>query len=183
MSEARTLETWVARFKRDIVPPDAGEEVVRAFLHHLADLGVFQTGGGARWSLAGTDPEDILNHLEKLCATEKGFAVGYFLASRSGLAEPGDFKLAAGPAHRESGFNFKRSADPSNLQIVRKTAAGLQPFLDLEKNWLDKLAGPNTSRGDARKLFNYMLSRTRVKAQPLKWQQLSRRRHRKSLPD
>ena len=186
MNGAQPLATWVARFKRDIVPPDVGDEVVRAFLRHLADLGVFRIGGDSRWALAGMEPAEILNHLEKLCSTKNGFAVGYFLVSRPAddqsakpAAPPDEFKSTAG--RRESGF--KRSADPSNLQIVKKTAAGLQPFLDLEKNWLDSLAGPNTSRDDARKLFNYILSKTQTKAQPMKWQQISRRRHRKSLPE
>ena len=70
------------------------------------------------------------------------------------------------------------SSDLSNLQIVKKWGNQLRPFLDLEQKIIARLKGEYTTREDAQRLFSYILDKTRKKASPKQWEQLSRKRHR-----
>jgi len=53
----------------------------------------------------------------------------------------------------------------------------VQSFVDLEKSFTDKLLGEHTTLKEARKMFNFILSRMKQKTEPRPWEQLSRRRH------
>ena len=72
----------------------------------------------------------------------------------------------------------ERASDLSNLQIVKKVGRQLEPFLKAESTIVSRLIGEHTSKADARLLFNYMFGKMGSKAQPRKWEQLSRKRHR-----
>ena len=181
-------KTWGSLFKEEIVWPDTNEDIVRAFLNHLADLGVFHTSDGKSWLTKDIGVvsfrSEIIKRLQNLCSKEEGFAVGYFLSSgfydSSKLtldALSNILKVKEKPEGQK--FDIKKPSDLSNLQIVKNTAIRIQPFLELENKCIDKLVGQYTSRDDARKIYNYILSKTYPKEKPLKWQQLSRRRHRK----
>ena len=64
------------------------------------------------------------------------------------------------------------------MQIVKKMGRQMESFMELEKTFLEKLQGTRTTRKDARKIFNFALSKIKQKAEPQSWEQLSRRRHR-----
>ncbi|MEC7640722.1 MAG: hypothetical protein VYC17_01060, partial [Nitrospinota bacterium] len=136
MSPDNLFATWGSRFKAEIVWPDVKEDVVRAFLRYLADLGVFHSPDGQSWSMPGLDVvpirSDILKHLQKLCSTEEGFAVGYFLV---GGPESNPSQIPSELAGILQGENecasqeldVKRPSDLSKVQIVKHTASRIDP--------------------------------------------------------
>jgi hypothetical protein len=184
-----SLDAWIGAFRNGIAPPDVDAELAKAFLHHLADIGLFRVDGES-WTAEGIDgglPADrlraeLLPRLDALSATERGFAAHFFLAHKSGLPPvlPEGLQLdapqAKSPSTRQTALPG-RTADPSNLQIVKKLSRQLQPFLDLEKNFLARLAGTFTTRQDAQKIFHYVLGKIHPKTAPMRWEQLSRRKH------
>ncbi len=81
--------------------------------------------------------------------------------------------------HPESNARLldRPSSNLSNLQLVKKYGRQVQSFVELEKSFTDKLLGEHTTLKEARKLFNFILSRMKQKTEPRPWEQLSRRRH------
>ena len=105
----------------------------------------------------------------------------YFLKAKSDYVSPGL------PDELESSESdtvlskdrplISKSSDLSNLQIVKKVGRQLSPFLEMEKKYIARLEGPQTSKKDAQKMYQYIFGKTFQKSTPLPWQQLSRRRH------
>lgn len=183
-----SIESWASAFRDGVVPSDVDETLVKAFLHHLADLGFFRVEG-ERWTANDIDGDftadrwraELLQRLDVLSATERGFVAHFFLGHKSGFPPhfPDELHLDASSAKEPPAKPALpgRAADLSNLQIVKKLGRQMQPFIELEKNFLARLAGPFTCTEDARKIFNYVLGKTHLKTTPMKWEQLGRRRH------
>lgn len=184
------LNIWLKRLKEAIVPPELNDDLIRAFLNHLADLKIFKVISKERWELCGickewdeTTSRNLMNQLNILCETEEGFAVGYFLRNKKDyipLNLPNDLKSDKSEKFLSlQELNIpSKSSDLSNLQIVKKVGRQLSPFLEMEKKCIAGLTGPNTSKKAAQMMYRYILERTHPKPTPLPWQQLSRRRHR-----
>jgi len=187
----RSLEQWVAWFSRELGPPALDDDGMSAYLHHFADLGILQQSAENQWQISGIDwnaspdqiREDIRMRLETLSRTESGPAICYFLGQKPDLTACFQKTGKAGEARRvhpdtaEHVHLPERASDLSNLQIVKKVGRQLRPFLELEKSVLSFLEGPHTSKEDARRIYNFILSRAQEKAEPKKWEQLSRKRH------
>lgn len=188
----RSLEQWTSWFRRELGPPALDDDGIAAYLHHFADLGLLQQCDDEnQWQISGIDwnvapdqiRESICVRLETLSRTESGPAVGYFLGQKPDLSASFQKITQAGEAKREDPDTTgkihlpERSSDLSNLQIVKKVGRQLRPFLELEKSVLAFLEGPHTSKADARRIYNFILSQTQAKAEPKKWEQLSRKRH------
>ncbi|MBI4389867.1 MAG: hypothetical protein HY580_06775 [Nitrospinae bacterium] len=188
------LKTWISIFKECVVPDDAGDDVVRALILHLADLGLFFPAGEEAWSVSGIDPaqspavigEAIAMRVESLGHFEQGRFLPYFLRRRAGEALPGIPGAAGAPqppvpapdsGSAEKTLEGRRVSDLSNLQIVKKVGRQFQPFLEMEKKFFETVVGRYTSREDAGRLFNYILAQTQEKGKSRPWEQLSRRRH------
>ena len=183
------MNIWLRRFREVIVPHGLNDALIQAFLNYLADLGIFKITSSEIWELCEPSMEwgkitvlKLINQLNTLCETEKGFAVGYFIRDKKDYIPPklpSDLLLNESKKpifSKKSGFTTSTS-DLSNLQIVKKVGRQLSPFLEMEKRYLTRLIGPNTSKEDAQMIYRYILKRTQNKSTPLPWQQLSRRRH------
>ncbi len=189
-----TTGQWVEWLQDGIIKPDLGAEEACSILHHLADLKIFKTDGEGVWKLSGLEPnctgEDarlILRELlAEVSATESGFALIYFFPRKDDLPLPplqvsedsstASIKRSLFTKSKASGVEV--SSDLSTLQIVKKWGDQLRPFLDLEQKVIARLKGEYTTQEDAQLLFSYILDKTREKASPKQWEQLSRKRHR-----
>jgi len=189
-----TTGQWVQWLQDGIINPDLGTEETRSILHHLADLEIFKSDGEGVWKLSGLEPnctgKDVRLILQELLtevsAAEQGFALIYFFPRDDGLPLPllqvsegsstASKKKSLFAKSKASGVEV--SSDLSNLQIVKKWGNQLRPFLDLEQKIIARLKGEYTTREDAQRLFSYILDKTRKKASPKQWEQLSRKRHR-----
>ena len=189
-----TTGQWVKWLLDGIINPDLGAEETHSILHYLADLEIFKSDGEGAWKLSGLDPnwtgKDVRLILQKflteMSATEQGFALAYFFPREDGLPPPplqvSDDSSAA--SIKKSSFTKSKvsgmevSSDLSTRQIVKKWGKQLRPFLDLEQKVIARLKGKYTTREDAQRLFSYILDKTREKASPKQWEQLSRKRHR-----
>lgn len=187
---AHALHQWAAWFKGVLAPTDLSADGVLAFMHHFADLGILESDVDEdKWKLSGVDSDSnrenirkqVLERLETLSRTPAGFAVSCFLGRppefTSSSKETSPPVRASGPKVNESPPNREIASDLSNLQIVKKVGRQLQPFLELEKNIVSRLLGTHTQTKEARVIFNYILRHTQSKAEPKKWEQLSRKRH------
>ncbi|GJL78347.1 MAG: hypothetical protein NPINA01_13360 [Nitrospinaceae bacterium] len=181
LSEPHELDQWAVWFKETLAPADLEAAGVLAFMHHFADLGILEPLDENRWKLGGGEKnqarteKEIRDRLEALSLTEQGFAVAYFLGRRP---KPSSAKTEKPPVPQASAKKPEVASDLSNLQIVKKVGRQLKPFLDFEKETLTRLQGEYTQPKDARLIFNFILSQTQRKAEPKKWEQLSRKRHR-----
>lgn len=184
------LDQWSAWFKAELAPSDLDIAGVLAFMYHFADMGIFETVDDNRWKLCGIDTnllsgplrDAVRDHLEGLSRTDAGFAIAYFLGQRPQVSSQslGNTQKQKPHSITEEGKtpNREKASDLSNLQIVKKVGRQLRPFLDFEKETVARLLGPHTQQKDARIIFNYILRHTQRKAEPKKWEQLSRKRHR-----
>jgi hypothetical protein len=126
--------------------------------------------------------EEMGKLLNDLCVTEKGFALRYFLEDpppsqiTHGSQDQGYSDAEDGPKGNPELLGHKTS-NLSNLQIVKKYGRQVQSFIELEKSYTERLLGPHTTLKEARKIFNFILSRMKQKTEPRPWEQLSRRRH------
>ena len=182
------MASWVALLKDRILVSDVEDATISALCCHLADLGVLEKSGDEDWKLMSSShgslpiEEEVSNLLNDLCATEKGFALRYF------LEDPPPSQTTDGThAQESSGAKDNPKSNPqlldqktsnlSNLQIVKKYGRQVQSFIELEKSYTQKLLGSHTTLKEARKIFNFILSRMQQKTEPRPWEQLSRRRH------
>ncbi|QPJ63253.1 MAG: hypothetical protein G3M70_15780 [Candidatus Nitronauta litoralis] len=169
-----------------------GDKSVHALLGHLADLGLLSSARDSFWIIEGIDfktssaewKEAWSNKVRKLCESSKGFALKYFikeLPESVSLAypDPQGFQGAISEGVLENSESSKGNASSnlSNLQIVKKVGRQLSPLIEMENDFLRKLEGPNTNRQQARHIFNFIISRVKMKGEPREWIQLSRRRH------
>jgi hypothetical protein len=188
LSHAHELEQWAVWFKKEFAPSDLDADGVLAYMHHFADLGILESiAEEGKWQLSGIDSDScsenirqkVFDQLEVLSHTTAGFAVACFLGRRPELppaekessGRDASSKINAGAPNREI------ASDLSNLQIVKKVGRQLQPFLELEKTTVSRLLGNHTQLKEARTIFNFILRHTKTKAEPKKWEQLSRKRH------
>lgn len=192
LHQAHALDQWADWFQKEFAPSDLDASGVLAFMHHFADLGIFESvGDEGRWKLAGIDfdstdksiREKVLDRLEIVSATTAGFAVACFLGRPANIAPAKKEISQSSPAKRTplkfkgETPNLEKASDLSNLQIVKKVGRQLQPFLEVEKETVSRLLGTHTQSREARLIFNFILRHTQTKAEPKKWEQLSRKRH------
>lgn len=191
--QVHTLDQWAVWFKRELAPQDLDGNGVLAYLHYFSDLGIFDfISIDGKWRISGIEVdsnldgirEKVLNILEKISLTEKGFALNYFLGRHPEVSTINNKTtkplIANKPAvnkNREAS-NLEKASDLSNLQIVKKVGRQLQPFLEFERETVARLIGTHTQKKEARVIFNFILRHTRKEAEPKKWEQLSRKRHR-----
>ncbi len=183
---------WEAWFEANLAPGDFKSGDMRAYLHHLADLDVFEVSGDDSWSLAGIDDslddaalkDRLVERLDALSRTDSGFALSGLLGRKPEIAAAETGKPPSASKATRIRFGDKqnaaaeRSSDLSNLQIVKKVGRQLQSFIELEQSWVSRLQGTHTRKEDAKRIFNYLLSKSREKSPPRQWEQLSRKRHR-----
>ena len=88
LHRAHALDQWAVWFQKEFAPSDLDVDGVLAFMHHFADLGIFESiGDESSWALAGIDfdsndetiREKVLDRLETFSRTTSGFAVACFL--------------------------------------------------------------------------------------------------------
>lgn len=188
-----SVEDWVQRLKDGVLAETLDAALGRALFLHLADLGVFEPDTEDHWRLKdyeGAPDEDeavrgfLQERLRGLACTEAGFALVYFMKDPPARPEPEFMKTTEEGSPRskklfdkETKTLPKGSSDPSNLQIVKKIGRQLQSYMDLEKQFIERLEGTHTTRRDARRIFNAALEKIGNKAERRSWEQLSRRRH------
>jgi hypothetical protein len=184
----RSISSWVELLKNHILVSDVDDATVGALCCHLEDLGVLEKSGEEDWKLAPysesslTIEEEMKKRLNDICATEQGFALRYFLKDppptpiTNGSRGQGTLEVEDKPKSNPQLLDQKTS-NLSNLQIVKKYGRQVQSFIELEKNYTKRLLGPHTTLKEARKIFNFILSRMKQKTEPQPWEQLSRRRH------
>jgi hypothetical protein len=174
--------------KGGILISDVDNATVAALCCHLADLGVLKKAGEENWELVPvsgsslTGEEELEKRLNDICATEQGFALRYFLKAPppspivNGAHDEGTSETES-PSKSNRQLLNQKTSNLSNLQIVKKYGRQVQSFIELEKSYTEKLLGPQTTQKEARKIFNFILSRMQQKTEPRPWEQLSRRRH------
>lgn len=182
------LSFWVELLQDGILLSDVDDGAASALCCHLADLEVLARVGEEGWKLtlcpesSSTIKEELDKRLQDLCAIEQGFALRYF------LKDAPDVSMANGTHDSESSETGDRpeknsklldrtTSNLSNLQIVKKYGRQMESFIELEENFTKKLLGEHTTLKEARKIFNFILSRIKQKSEPRSWEQLSRRRH------
>ena len=184
----RSNAFWVALLKDHILVSGVEDATISALCCHLADLGVLEKSGDENWKLIPSSQEslpaeEVLSKLlNDLCATEKGFALRYFLEDPPPYQTTDDLH---DQGSSEAKDNLKsnpqlldqKTSNLSNLQIVKKYGRQVQSYIELEKSYTQKLLGSHTTLKEARKIFNFILSRMQQKTEPRSWEQLSRRRH------
>jgi hypothetical protein len=167
---------------------DIEDETLYALLNYMTDLGLFVPSeiDSLRWQGLASDLEweeqksMMQTELLRMSQTELGFALPFFirletiqLPTLESMIEADDKKVRSKIIPKP-----ERASDLSNLQIVKKVGRQLEPFLKAESTIVSRLIGEHTTKEDARRLFNYMFGKMGSKAQPRKWEQLSRKRHR-----
>lgn len=182
------LSFWVELLQDGILLSNVDDGTASALCCHLADLEVLARVGEEGWKLtpcpetSSTIKEKFDKRLQDLCAIERGFALRYF------LKDAPDTSMANGPHDSESAETGDRpeknsklldrtTSNLSNLQIVKKYGRQMESFIELEEKFTKKLLGEHTSLKEARKIFNFILSRIKEKPEPRSWEQISRRRH------
>ena len=191
----RPLNFWIDLLRDGILLAEINEDQARSLFLHLADLGVFELDQAGIWKLQDHEPiktpaavkSFIKKSLTELAQTEEGFAIDYFLAGSSQIPEevskvPEKDSDSASRNKKKVFSSSKKStpaktSDPSTLQIVKKYGRQIQSFMELEQDMVDRLMGKHTTKSDARRIFNFVLGKMKVKTQPRPWEQLSRRRH------
>lgn len=179
---------WVDFLAENFTPKDLDRETLNSFLPYMKDLGllVHCENDTLRWQdlKEGLDLKEQMQIMRagfiKMASTELGFAIPFFI-ELDNIQLP-TFESLIGSEkkiiEKKGILKPERTSDLSNLQIVKKVGRQLKPYLEAEKILVNKLLGKNTTKTDARNLFQYMFGKINSKAQPRKWEQLSRKRHR-----
>jgi hypothetical protein len=180
------ISFWVELLRGHILIPDADKATVSALCCHLGDLGVLEKSGQEQWRLAQgwedslTVEKVMEKRLHDICVSERGFALRYFLKDPPPVADEildEEVSKAEHVPKNNSQLLGQKTSNLSNLQLVKKYGRQVQSFIELEKSYTKKLLGPQTTPKEARKIFNFILSRLQQKTEPRSWEQLSRRRH------
>ena len=181
------ISDWINFLKENFISDNLEDETLYALLNYLIDLGLLVSteNDSFEWQGLSNDVERVekirvmQTDFLRLSQSEPGFALPFFVRIDTGLPT-----LESLIENKEKNATSKiigqpeRSSDLSNLQIVKKVGRQLEPFLKAESTIVSRLIGEHTSKADARLLFNYMFGKMGSKAQPRKWEQLSRKRHR-----
>ena len=179
---------WVSILKENFTSDDFEDETLYALLNYLIDLEllVSSENDSLRWQGLANDLEReeqiplMQADLLKMSQSEPGFALPFFIRFES-IKFP-TLESLIGTEEKKSRSKIipkpECASDLSNLQIVKKVGRQLEPFLKAESTIVSRLIGEYTTKADARRLFHYMFGKMGSKAQPRKWEQLSRKRHR-----
>lgn len=179
----RTATDWGMFLKDGLINPTIDGEIVNSLIKHLADLGIFDIVGEEIWVFSAdsnADTEELIRNnfilkFNNVRQIESGSLLKFFTGEN---LDDEDFKFPLGDTSKvELGKDKKISSNLSNYQIVRKMGRQLSPFIELEKNIIDKLEGQYVTRSDAKILFKYILSKIQKREKPREWEQISRRRH------
>ena len=182
------ISSWVKLLRDSVLIIDVDDATVTALCCHLADLGVLEKAGEGDWKFESdsdssfTIEEQMGKCLNDICATDQGFALRYFLKDppASQVADDSHDPEISGVENQSKNnpqLLDQKTSNLSNLQIVKKYGRQVQSFIELEKSCTKRLLGTQTTLKEARKIFNFILSRMQQKTEPRSWEQLSRRRH------
>jgi hypothetical protein len=177
---------WVSILKENFTSDDFEDETLYALLNYLIDLEllVSSENDSLRWQGLANDLEReeqiplMQADLLKMSQSEPGFALPFFIKFENNTLPTLESLIDAEEKKTKINPKPERASDLSNLQIVRKVGRQLEPFLKAESTIVSRLIGERTTKTDARLLFHYMFGKMGSKAQPKKWEQLSRKRHR-----
>ena len=170
---------WI---KQTLPVSNLDDAVLQSLFHHLADLEIFSALEDDNWKIClggasagnNTLQHEFLDQLNKISGSDEGFILSYFLGDTRPLSQTLPPSSDEMPKAQDK-TPEKNSSNLSNLQIVKKVGRQLQPFIELENKVVSRLQGKHTSKADAQRIFHFVLSKE--KAQPKKWEQLSRKRH------
>jgi hypothetical protein len=181
------ISDWINFLKENFIFDDLDDETIYALLNYLIDLGLFVSteNDSFEWQGLSNDVERVekirvmQTDFLRLSQSKPGFALPFFvridkeLPTLESLIETKEknskSKIISQP---------ESSSDLSNFQIVKKVGRQLEPFLKAESAIVSRLIGVRTTKSDAQQLFHYIFAKMGSKAQPRKWEQLSRKRHR-----
>ena len=182
------VSDWVKFLTEDFTPDDMDNETACSLLHYLEDLKLLIPfeNDTLKWKelrdgMALKEQIQVIRDgMMRMAHTEIGFAMPFFIGFEK-LKLPAIESLLESKQLAVKSKNTPKpelASDFSNLQIVKKVGRQLKPFLEVESIIVKRLLGKRTSKADARKLFQYMFGKLNSKAEPRKWEQLSRKRHR-----
>jgi hypothetical protein len=178
---------WINFLNEKFIFDDLDDETIYALLNYLIDLGllVSTVNDSFEWQGLSSDVERVekirvmQTDFLRLSQSEPGFALPFFvridteLPTLESLIETKEKNVKSQTIRQP-----EQSSDLSNLQIVKKVGRQLEPFMKAERTIVSRLIGARTNKADAQKLFHYIFGKIGSKAQPRKWEQLSRKRHR-----
>ena len=188
LPKSMQVSSWVKLLTEDFTPDDLDKETAHSLLHYLEDLKLlipFEKDT-LKWKelrdgMALKEQIQVMRDgMIRIAHTEIGFAMPFFIGFKK-LKLPAIESLLESKVLAVRNKNTPKpevASDLSNLQIVKKVGRQLKPFLEAETIIVKRLIGKRTSKADARNLFQYMFGKMNSKAQPRKWEQLSRKRHR-----
>ena len=188
LPKSMQVSSWVKLLTEDFTPDDLDKETAHSLLHYLEDLKLlipFEKDT-LKWKelrdgMALKEQIQVMRDgMIRIAHTEIGFAMPFFIGFKK-LKLPAIESLLESKVVAVRNKNTPKpevASDLSNLQIVKKVGRQLKPFLEAETIIVKRLIGKRTSKADARNLFQYMFGKMNSKAQPRKWEQLSRKRHR-----
>ena len=188
LPKSMQVSDWVKLLTVDFTPDDLDKETAYSLLHYLEDLQLLIPfeNDTLQWKelrdgMALKEQIQVMRDgMMRIANTEMGFAMPFFIGFEK-LKLPAIESLLESKVLAVKNINTPKpevASDLSNLQIVKKVGRQLKPFLEAETIIVKRLIGKRTSKADARNLFQYMFGKMNSKAQPRKWEQLSRKRHR-----
>ena len=188
LPKSMQVSSWIKLLTEDFTPDDLDKETAHSLLHYLEDLKLLIPfeNDTLKWKelrdgMALKEQIQVMRDgMMRIANTEMGFAIPFFIGFEK-LKLPAIESLLESKVVAVRNKNTPKpelASDLSNLQIVKKVGRQLKPFLEAETIIVKRLIGKRTSKADARKLFQYMFGKINSKAQPRKWEQLSRKRHR-----
>ncbi len=188
LPKSMQVSDWVKLLTADFTPDDLDKETAYSLLHYLEDLQLLIPfeNDTLKWKelrdeMALKEQIQVMRDgMMRMAHSEIGFAMPFFIGFEK-IKLPAIESLLESKVLAVKNKNTHKpelASDLSNLQIVKKVGRQLKPFLEAETIIVKRLIGKRTSKADARKLFQYMFGRINSKAQPRKWEQLSRKRHR-----
>ena len=178
---------WINFLNEKFIFDDLDDETIYALLNYLIDLGLLVSteNDSFEWQGLSKDVERVekirvmQTDFLRLSQSEPGFALPFFVRIDTGLPTLESLiETKEKKAKSKIIGQPEASSDLSNLQIVKKVGRQLEPFLKAESTIVSRLIGVRTTKADAQQLFHYIFAKMGSKAQPRKWEQLSRKRHR-----
>ena len=179
---------WVKTLKEYFIPDDLNDEACLSLIHYFEDLGLLCTidrevlvWSGLSKELGWDAQKTIIqDSILKMSQTEEGLELSFFIGFKKVDLPTLESLIGSEKSNDRQKITTQPelASDLSNLQIVKKVGKQLKPFLDVENKIVSKLQGKHTTKIDARHLFQYIFGKINSKAQPRKWEQLSRKRHR-----
>ena len=184
----RSLAFWITLLKNRILVSDVNDATVAALCGHLADLGVLAKVGEEGWELVPQSDEslkveeEIEKALKQSLRNRIGFRSSLFFeksSSFSSMSDSQDQEKGSAEVDPKSNPQLldQKTSNLSNLQLVKKYGRQDAVVCRVGEKLHRKLLGPHTTLKQARKIFNFVLSRMKQKTEPRPWEQLSRRRH------